>query len=81
MLNLKASVGTLAKANSISTMMNRRNQNGSTEEVVSAINKLRKDLGNVGNTYTIGDITYDDGSSISDAVQSLVRAARVERRT
>ena len=58
------------------------NQNGVNDDVVYAINKLRKDLGNVGNTtYSINGITYDDGSNISDAIQTLVRAAIVERRS
>ena len=81
MLNANGPIGALASANNISAMMNGRSQNGAADEVVSAINKLRKDLGNVGNIYTIGDITYGDESNISDAVKSLVRAARVERRT
>ena len=81
MLNANGPIGALASANNISAMMNGRSQNGAADDVVSAINKLRKDLGNVGNIYTIGDITYGDESNISDAVKSLVRAARVERRT
>ena len=81
MLNANGPIGALASVNNISAMMNGRSQNGAADEVVSAINKLRKDLGNVGNIYTIGDITYGDESNISDAVKSLVRAARVERRT
>ena len=76
-----ASVGVMSNVNSISTMMRGFNQNGANLEVVSAIDKLRKDLGNVGNTtYNVNGITYDDGSNISEAVQSLMRAARVERR-
>ena len=74
-------VGVLADVGSISASMNGRIQNGGNGDIVSAINKLRKDLGNVGNTsYNINGITYDDGSNISDAVKSLVRAAKVERR-
>ena len=62
-------------------MMNRRIQNGANTDVVSAIDKLRKDLGNIGGTsYTVNGITYDDGSAMSDAVKSIIRAARVERR-
>ena len=58
-----------------------RNQNGVNDDVVSAINKLRKDLGNIsGDTYQINGVTYDDGSNITDAVHTLVRAAKVERR-
>ena len=76
-----SSFGVSANLNSISTMMNRRLQNGSNDDVVSAIDKLRKSLGNVGNTnYNINGITYDDGSNISEAVKLLIRAARVERR-
>ena len=81
MLNVGSSVQTLSRIGSINTMMNRRNQNGSNADVVSAIKDLKKVLGNIsGDTYQFGDITYDDGSNISDAVQAIVRAARVERR-
>ena len=63
-------------------MMNRTIQNGRNNDVVSAINKLRKDLGNVGNTsYNINGITYDEGTNVSDAIKTLVRAAKVERRS
>ena len=66
---------------SINTMMNRRIQNGMNNDVVSAINKLAGKLGNVGgDSYTINGVTYDDGSNVSDAVKTLVRAAKVERR-
>ena len=68
--------------NSISASM-RRLQNGFTnEDVVSAINKLRKDLSNIGNTnYNINGITYGDSSEISKAVRTLIRAAKIERRS
>ena len=65
----------------ISSMMNGR-QNGSNDDVISAIKDLGKTIGNgSGNTYTINGITYDDGSAVSDAIQTLVRATRIERRT
>ena len=91
---IRASAGTIDKmlggsyytssignVSAISTMMNSR-QNGKTnDDVISAINGLRDFLSNkTGDTYTIGNITYDDGSEISNAVKTLVRAARVERR-
>ena len=50
------------------------------DEVVSAINQLGSNLPN-GDTYNINGITYDDGSNISDAVSTLIRAAIVERRS
>ncbi len=82
MFGMRPSVGVLGHVGAISASMRGYGQNGDNSEVVSAINKLNKNLGKVGNTYnTISGITYDDGSNISDAVKTLVRAARIERRT
>ena len=80
MLNGKRSIGVIANLGSISSTMGNRNQNGN-DDVVYAINKLRKELGNIGGTqYNIGGITYDDGSNMAELVQSLIRAAKIERR-
>ena len=83
MFDRRLSIGAVADVNAISSMMNQKNQNGVNSDVVSAINKLRKDLGNTrgGDTYNVNGVTYDDGSNISNAVKSIVRAARIERRT
>ena len=58
------------------------NQNGNNSDVINAIDKLRKELTNtkVGNTYNLNGITYDDGSNVSNAIETLVRAANIERR-
>ena len=81
LFDTRESLGVVANVGAINSRMNRNIQNGTNGEVVSAINQLRKDLGeNVGNVYNIDGITYDDGSNISEAVKELVRAARVERR-
>ena len=81
MLNVGSSIGVQANVGAISTMMSARGQNGLNGDVVGAIDRLRKDLGRVGNTYnSINGITYDDGSNVSEAVRVLVRAAKVERR-
>jgi tape measure domain-containing protein len=81
MLSMRRSVGVMANIDSIHTMMN-TNQNGGNDDVVSAIEALGRSLGGrTGDTYQINGITYDDGSNITDAVRTLVRAARVERRT
>ena len=75
------SVGVQANVNTISSMMNGRSQNRANEDVVTAIDKLRKDLSNVGNTtYSIAGVTYDDGSNIAEAVRTITRAAIRERR-
>ena len=80
LLPSSASIGVMSNLNSINSMMNRNNQNGEYGEVVSAIEGLRKDLGDTGDTYIIDGVTYDDGSAVSSAMQTIVRAAKIERR-
>ena len=81
MFNNGPSVRLSANVDAINTMMTRNSQNGTNDDIVYAIDKLRKDIGNIkGDSYIIDGITYDDGSNISNAVKSLVRAARIERR-
>lgn len=71
----------LANLRAIGNISARNNQNGNSDEVVRAINRLGKSLNNVGNTYnSINGVTYDNGSEISNAVETLVRAATVGRR-
>ena len=66
---------------SISAMMSGRSINGS-DELISTMKALRKDIANMPREqYNFNGITYDDGSNIADAVKTLVRAAKVERRT
>ena len=57
-------------------------QNGpNNSDVVSAIKDLKDSLNtNSGASYSINGITYDDGSNITSAVETLVKAARMERR-
>lgn len=71
----------LTNLRAIGNISARNNQNGNSDEVVRAINRLGKSLNNVGNTYnSINSVTYDNGSEISNAVETLVRAATVGRR-
>lgn len=80
LFGMQPSVGVLANVGAISSSMN-RNQNGSNDDVVSAIKELGKSIGDMsGDTYNVGGITYDDGSNITNAVQTLVRAAKIQRR-
>lgn len=80
MLAINTMVGVGSNISAINAMMQNR-QNGTTNDVVSAINDLGKTLGNTrGDTYTINGVTYDDGSNISDAVATLINAAKVGRR-
>ena len=65
----------------INSMM-KYNQNGANSDVISAIEDLGRKLGNTNsNTYNINGITYDDGSGVSDAIETLIRAAKIERRS
>lgn len=74
------SITPMANIRAINGMMNSR-QNGNNNDVVDAINGLRKSLNNTGNTYNnISGITYDNDSAVSEAIESLVRAAKIERR-
>ena len=70
-------VGVSANLNSISSMMSNR-QNGGVDDIVSAINKLNKNLSNVGGTTNhIGGITVGNDANIDAAVNTLVRAATI----
>jgi hypothetical protein len=80
MLNMNPSIGVMSNVGAISAMMN-SNQNGVNDDVISAINKLGGVISNMPrNTYNVNGVTYDDGSNIADAVQSIARAAIRERR-
>ena len=73
MFNVGASVGVMANVGAINAGMSRVNQNGSG--VTNVSNK------STNNTYIIDGVTYDDGSNVAKAMEEIVHAARVERRT
>ena len=81
MLNMNPSVGVLSDLRSIGRAID-SNRNDSTKEVVSALKDLKKTVTNrpTGDTYIVDGITYDDGSNVSTAVKTLVRAAKIEGR-
>lgn len=81
LLGMGQTIGVSANVGAVSASMNSRIQNGGNGDVVSAINKLSKQLSNVGgSTYNVNGVTYDDGTNVSNAVQSLIRAAKIEGR-
>ena len=56
-------------------------QNGNdNRKLISAIKDLQSNMTNSGNTYQINGITYDDGSNIKNAIETLIRATTIERR-
>lgn len=80
MFDMSPRVGAMANIRAINTMMNNR-QNGANDDVISAIRELGNRMSDMGgDTYNFDGISYDDGSNIHSAVQTLVRAAKIERR-
>lgn len=81
MLETDPSIGLMSNVRSVSSMMNNR-QNGTNDDVISAIHDLGKQISkSSGDTYAINGITYSGDSDVSDAIRTLVRAARIEGRT
>lgn len=80
LLGRKQSVDVLANVGSISTSMNKRQSVG-TVDILSAIKSLGSNLTGGSNTvYNVNGVTYDDGSNIAEAIGTLIRAAKIERR-
>lgn len=81
MFGLTPSVGLMSNIGAINSAMS-YGQNGGNSDVVSAIDKLGHKIDNIqGNTTNVNGVTYDDGSNVSNAVRSLIRAAKIERRS
>ena len=56
-------------------------QNGKdNSDIISALKDLKASMADNRPSYTVNGITYDDGSNIVNAVETLVRAAKIERR-
>ena len=56
-------------------------QNGQSNDVVSAINSLGKDIANMPrNNYNIGGVTYEERSDVAEAIMTIVRAIQMEGR-
>ena len=56
-------------------------QNGRNNDLITAIDKLRKDVNDMPrNNYSINGVSYTENSDVEEAFQTIIRAARVERR-
>lgn len=79
MLSLSPSLGVLSNLRSINSRTN--SQNGTNNDVVSAIDKLNKNIKELErNSYNFNGLTYEESSDVADALKTLVRAAKTERR-
>ena len=82
LMDMGMTVGATANVGAISTMMNRRNQNGANADVVSELVNLGRKLDNVGgDSYSIGSVNYQEGSDVAEALKTIIRAATMERRS
>lgn len=80
MFGMSPSVGVMSRVNSISSSMN-QSQNRGNSDVISAIDELKNTIKNTsGDTYNINGITYDSGSEVQSAIETIVRATIRERR-
>lgn len=81
LLGSNINLGLSAQLNAINSRMRSRNQNSGNADVISAITGLRKEISGISKpTYQIDGITYDNNSSISSAIETLVDAVITERR-
>lgn len=73
------SLGVRSNWDAFSYRLSNRESRNETDDVVSAIQKLQSAVDNNshGNTYIIDGITYDDGTNVSNAIRTLIRAAKV----
>ena len=67
-------------ANLMSSSIGQIQNRTDNSDIISALKDLKASMADNRPSYTINGITYDDGSSIVNAVESLVRAAKIERR-
>ena len=71
-----------ATIGSLSASMAKLQNGNNSSELLSAIRGLRKDVANTPrNTYSINGINVTEGSDVADAIETLVRAIKVEGRT
>ena len=81
LLNTGSTIGVSTNVERVGMMMNHQTRVGGMADVVSAIDSLRKDIREIEPTqYNVNGITYDDGSSIKSAIETIIRATMVEGR-
>jgi hypothetical protein len=80
MFDMSPSVATMSRVGTINATMNNRQNGFSNSDVVKAIKELGSKIGTGGDTVQVGNVTYDDGTNVSNAVGDLIRAMKVERR-
>lgn len=76
------SLGLTANVGAISSMMNKKNQNGANDDVVYAIDELAKRIDKIEKpSYNINGVNFDNDSAVVEAFETIIGAARRARRT
>ena len=80
MFNGFGEISTISRAEGANFMMN-SSRRSSINDMIDAFQTYAEHSSEVSsNTYNINGITYDDSTNIANAVQTLITAARIERR-
>lgn len=78
MFGMSPSLDLMTNIGSVSSMMNKRQNGASNDDVVSAITGLGNSLDNAsGDTYIINGVTYDNGSQVQAAIETIINAILV----
>ena len=78
----ETSVGVQANVRAINSMMSKQNQNGTNNDIVSAIGDLGKRIDKLEHpTYNINGVDLSGDQAVVDAFTTIIRAARMERRS
>jgi len=82
LLGIGSTIGVDGSIDAINARMN-QNQNGSNnDDIIEAIGKLKKVIGdNTGDTININGVKVDGTGEVAEAVQTLVRAVKIKGRT
>ena len=83
LLDFGPSIGVLANVNDTASAMRMMNQNrNNNDELLDAIDNLRKDLNSHPTTsYNINGMSYNDDAGLKEAFETIIRVARMGRRT
>jgi hypothetical protein len=72
----------VATVNGVNAMMSNRQNGATNDDVVMAIDKLNKKLDSVGGTtYNLNGMSYTGDADLDSAFQTIIQAARLERRS
>lgn len=78
--SLSASLST--KLSLVNSRLVESPQNGSEKAIIKELRKLDQDIRNLEvSSYTVGNVSYGDGTAVSNAVQDLARAIIMDRRS